>query len=569
MQPSRNHHWHIAERISPEARLALREYPPFLQQILYNRGIADAEKARLYLHAMPMDAYDPCRMMGIQRAVERILWALNNREKIAVYGDYDVDGVTATVLLVEALKTMGGLVSEHIPNRFDEGYGLNVDALETIHAHGVRLVISVDCGIRSIREAEAARSLGLDLIITDHHTCSDQLPAALAIINPHQPGDAYPEKELSGVGLAYKLVQALLETHPVNGIKAEDWLDLVALGTVADLAPLVGENRYLVRQGLQRIHMGKRQGLLSLALSAGLAIENTDTMDIGFILGPRLNAAGRLESALTAFQLLTATDLATTGLLAQHLEIQNRQRQEKTRLVQAKVEEMMLAETGDTHIIFASSPDFNPGVVGLAASRLTDLYYRPAIVAYQTEEYTRGSCRSIPGFHITDALDQCADLLERHGGHAAAAGFTVLNDRLPLLMERLKAIAVENMGDLSKVHRVLEADMEIELNDLDYSMLDQLSMIQPTGYGNPEPVFVTRNVRVQAAKAVGKESQHLRLTVGDGKRKTCNAIAFRQGYHLGKLPPVIDMMYTLERNEYRGWVEMQLNVRDIKAAVAS
>jgi single-stranded-DNA-specific exonuclease len=339
----------------------------------------------------------------------------------------------------------------------------------------------------------------------------------------------------------------------------------VALGTVADLAPLSGENRYLVRQGLQRIRQGKRQGLLSLAKTAGLAIETTGTMDIGFILGPRLNAAGRLESALTAYQLLTATDLATTGLLAQHLEIQNRQRQDMTRQVQASVEKLMQEEKGDLHLIFAASPEFNPGIVGLAASRLADTYFRPAIVAYQNEEYTRGSCRSIRGFHITDALDKCADLLVRHGGHAAAAGFTVLNENLPTLMERLRAIAVEQLGDLSKLHRVLEADLEIELCDLDFGMLDMLSMIQPTGLGNPEPVFVTRNVRVQAVKAVGKESQHLRLSVGDGKGKSCNAIAFRQGYHAGKLPPVIDLMYTLERNEYRGWVDLQLNVKDIKA----
>jgi single-stranded-DNA-specific exonuclease len=461
------------------------------------------------------------------------------------------------------------VVSEHIPNRFDEGYGLNIDALEMIHANGVRLVISVDCGIRSIREANAARSMGLDLIITDHHTCTDELPAALAVVNPRQPGDEYPEKELAGVGLAYKLVQALLQTNPVPGLQVEDWLDLVALGTVADLAALVGENRYLVRKGLQQIRLGKRQGLLSLAMSAGLAIEKTNTMDIGFMLGPRLNAAGRLESALTAYQLLTATDLATTGLLAQHLEIQNRQRQDKTRLVQARVEQMMLAQTDDTHLIFAADPEFNPGVVGLAASRLTELYYRPAIVAFQNDDYTRGSCRSIPGFHITEALDQCADLLERHGGHAAAAGFTVLNDRLPLLKERLTAIAVEKLGDLTKLQRVLEADLEIELCDLDFGMLDMLGMIQPTGYGNPEPVFVTRNLKVQAAKTVGKESQHLRLTVGDGKRKTCNAIAFRQGYHVNRLPPMIDLMYTLERNEYRGWVELQLNVRDIREGGSS
>jgi single-stranded-DNA-specific exonuclease len=439
--------WLIPPAVTPEADQALVAFPPVLRQILFNRGYATDAEARAFLKAEPAFDNDPFQMTGMQVAVERICFALEHKEPIAIYGDYDVDGVTATALLVDTLKALGAQVRGYIPNRFDEGYGLNNEALSQLKDDGVNLVISVDCGIRSPDEALHARTIGLDLIITDHHHPSEgPLPPALAVINPKQPGDVYPDKDLAGVGIAYKLAEALVSRLEPSDFRLENLLDLVALGTVADLAPLVGENRFLVRRGLRQIRATTRQGLFSLAAVADLSIAKVNATDIGFRLGPRLNAAGRLKEALAAYELLTTTDIFKAGQLAQQLDMQNRERQRITRDMQAQAEVMALADETDAFLLFAEHQDFNAGVVGLAASRLTETYYRPAIVAHIDTDTTRGSCRSIPEFHITDALDQCADLLVRHGGHAAAAGFTVENDKLDELVSRLKDIAREQLG---------------------------------------------------------------------------------------------------------------------------
>ncbi len=327
-------------------------------------------------------------------------------------------------------------------------------------------MITVDCGIRSIEEVAYARQIGLDLIITDHHHPADEIPPALAIINPKQPGDTYPDKNLAGVGLAYKLATAVYE----DPSQTAELLDLVAIGTVADLAPLVGENRALVRHGLEQIRRPHRQGLLALIGASGLRPDRINASDIGYTLGPRLNAAGRLDSALAALELLLSQDVYAAASLAQKLDAQNRERQQITREIQAQAEQIALAENPDTLLLFAADPGFNPGVVGLAASRLTDVYYRPAIVAAYGEQTTRGSCRSIPEFHITDALDRCADLLVRHGGHAAAAGFTVRNENLPELRRRLQEIAEQELGGML-LRPVLHADMQIPLSELKPELL--------------------------------------------------------------------------------------------------
>src|SRR5215207_3803440 len=433
--------WTISPRITSQATEALKAFPPILQQILFNRGLATDADARAFLRAQPNFNPDPFQFTGMQATVDRIQFALAHAEPIAVYGDYDVDGVTATALLVQALQALGANVRGYIPNRFDEGYGLNKDALDSLKAEGVKLVITVDCGIRSPNEALHAQTIGLDLIISDHHHPDGlNLPPALAVINPKQHGDIYPDKDLAGVGIAYKIAEALFSFQP-STFNLADLLDLVALGTVADLAPLVGENRVLVRKGLRQIRETKRQGLYSLAGVADLKIDKCTAGNIGFMLGPRLNASGRLESALASFELLTTTDFMRAGHLAMQLDSQNRQRQTITRTIQEQAETIAMAEDPEAFLLFAAHEDFNPGVVGLAASRLTEVYYRPAIVAAKNAEETRGSCRSIPEFHITDALDLCKDLLVRHGGHAAAAGFTVRNENLPEFVARLREIA--------------------------------------------------------------------------------------------------------------------------------
>jgi len=566
--------WQISPPITPQANESLAAFPPILRQVLFNRGYASDAEARAFLKAETVFNTDPYQMTDMDTAVARIQRAIDHKEPIAIYGDYDVDGVTATALLVQTFQALGGNARPYIPSRFDEGYGLNPEALDHLKASSVGLVITVDCGIRSPDEASHARSIGLDLIITDHHQPAEgDLPHALAVINPKRAGDQYPDKDLAGVGVAYKIAQAIFSRNGKSNpdFQLDDLLDLVALGTVADLAPLAGENRTLVRKGLKKIRETKRQGLFSLANVSGLTLARTTVGNIGFMLGPRLNAAGRLESALAAYDLLTANDVKRAGELAQQLNNQNYQRQELTRKIQEEAEAIALADNPDAPLLFAVHPDFNSGVVGLAAARLSETYYRPAVVGQDLGETTRCSCRSIPEFHITRALDQCKDLLIRHGGHAAAAGFTVDNKNLLALKNRLINLAQAQhdqdvrSGKGKEWLPTLVADMEISLPELRPELLNTLNYLQPTGYGNPEVVFVTRDVRVTNARAVGSEGRHLKLVVTDGYF-TYDAIGFRLGHLQPELALNVDLIYTFESNEYNGRSSLQLNLKDVKTA---
>jgi single-stranded-DNA-specific exonuclease len=556
--------WHVPPVITPEADRNLGAYHPIMRQLLFNRGYGTEDQAHAFLGGDPNLNTDPFQLTGMATAVERIEFAVKHSQRVAVYGDYDVDGVTATALLVQTLRGMGGDVQSYIPNRFEEGYGLNTDALDHLRAEGIELVITVDCGIRSPLEAQHARDIGLEMIISDHHHPADgPLPWAAAIINPKLPGDSYPDKNLAGVGIAFKIAEALASTDQ-TGDSINELLDLVALGTVADLAPLIGENRTLVRRGLAELRHTRRQGLFSLANVAAMQIGKTTTNQIGFILGPRLNAAGRLKSAEAALELLITIDPSRAGLLAQELDANNQERQAVTRETQVKAEALATADENDPILLFAAHEDFNPGIVGLAASRLVETHYRPAIVAAKGPDETRGSCRSIPEFHITDALDKCADILIRHGGHAAAAGFTVRTDRLPELVRRLKELAEVELGK-QDLRPTLHADMEIALSTLNFELLRQLGELEPTGYGNQEAVFVSRDARVRSSRVVGANGMHLKMTLQDERGVTTDAIGFRLGHLQPELPPRVDLAYTLESNDYNGRTTLQLNLKDVRA----
>ncbi|RPJ50320.1 MAG: single-stranded-DNA-specific exonuclease RecJ, partial [Chloroflexi bacterium] len=540
-------------------------------------GVCTSRQAYDYLNGQ-VQVDDPFQINGMDETVIRLLWAIDHHEPVAVYGDYDVDGVTATALLTQVLRRFGAVVTPYIPNRFDEGYGLNMEALEGLAGQGIRVVVTVDCGIRSPREAERAEALGIDLIISDHHQPGEELPDGFTVLCPKRGGDEYPDKDLAGVGIAYKIAQALAKRRPEAGVRAEDWLDLVALGTVADVVPLTGENRSLVRRGLQTMRsslMQGRPGLYSLANVARVKVGRICATDIAFILGPRLNAAGRLDTAHAALNLLLAESVEQAGLLSQNLDNQNRERQDLTRKTQEEVLRLVQARDGAqdpaqgaAQILFAFDRNFNPGIVGLVASRLVEMFYRPAIVGHEEDGYTRASCRSIPEFHITRALDECRELLERHGGHALAAGFTVKNENVPELTARLRAIASRELSALD-LHPVLRADLEIPLARLraDYveTVLHHLDMLQPTGQGNPEAMFVSRGLEVVRSWTVGTEKQHLRLKLRAGNIMF-DAIAFRQGHWADAMPKAVDLLYQLEKNEYNGYESLQLNVRDLKPA---
>ncbi|MBL8055163.1 MAG: single-stranded-DNA-specific exonuclease RecJ [Anaerolineales bacterium] len=563
MLPKTSKRWIVSPPLTPAAQAELAEFPPLIAQLLFNRGHATAGAARAFLAGDLPAGTDPMALRGLPETVDRVRRAVAAQELIVVYGDYDADGVTATALLVQVLAALGARVRAYIPSREDEGYGLNHEALRSLKADGAGLVITVDCGIRSLAEAETARAIGLDLVITDHHTTGEALPDALAVINPKRADDEYPEDHLSGAGLAFKLAQGLLRGQPQPPLTASDVLDLVALGTVADLVPLAGENRWLVRQGLKVINRPRREGLKALIEVARLRLGSIDAGNLGFALGPRLNAAGRLESALAAYDLLTTTDLFQATQLAQQLEAQNRERQALTRQTQARARELALAVKPEAYLLFAADADFRHGVVGLAAARLTEEFYRPAVVARRDDDLTRGSARSIREFHITQAFDQCQDLLIKHGGHAAAAGFTMETGRVEELAERLQALAEQELGgqDLRPAVRV-DVD-QVPFAELTGDLARELRQFEPCGYGNPAPVLATRGAKVVSQRWLGQEGQHLKLTLAHG-RMTMDAIAFNQAAWRDNVPPYVDVAYALEINEWNGERRLQLNVRDLQ-----
>lgn len=562
--------WQLREMAPDDYLARFSAYPRPVAQILFNRDLRDPEKAEHFLDGVS-EGENPFGLKGMNEAVTCVREAIRDGAAIAVYGDFDADGVTATALLVQTLSALGADVRPYIPHRIDEGYGLHIEALDELADQGVHLVITVDCGVRAVEEVAHAVGRGLDIIITDHHSVGQSLPRASALINPQQSGCSYLFKELAGVGIAYRLAQALLRSHrqvpiaPINvGLAEEDLLDLVALGTVADLAPLIDENRTLVRKGLVKLNEGQRPGLISLIQRSGLRMGQLGAADIGFGLGPRINAAGRLADAKTAYQLLMAQYPGEADKLADELIELNQLRQRVTAEMQDRAQELALKDGENVALLFAAAPDFLEGVVGLAAGRLCEEHYRPSVVVSVGEPTSRGSARSIAEFHITEALDQCSDLLVRYGGHAAAAGFTVRNENLTELEQRLKALAAETLADQT-LQPTLIIDAQVGLGELDRRLYEWLAKLEPFGYANPVPVFMTPRLRVVDARAVGAKRSHLKLYLSDGRTRW-DAIAFRQAHWLNGLPDFIDVAYHLELNEWNGRERLQLNVQDLRPA---
>jgi len=564
-------HWKLPDPVPEAAIAALGEHGihPLLAQILYRRGYTSPDSAMEFLAIYAHDD-NPFLLHGMTEAVYRLRMAIRNQEPIAVYGDFDCDGVCSTVLLTQALEKLGANVRPYIPDRVDEGYGLNSPALQKLAEQGIRVVVTVDCGIRSALEVEDANGYGLDMIITDHHSVGAVVPPALAVINPKQAGCDYPEKMLAGVGLAYKLAQGLYMEAQRRGIKKaegwrpDDWLDLVAIGTVADIAPLVGENRMLVTEGLKRLNATDRPGLKALYGVAGARMGKINATTIGFFLGPRINAAGRLRSALISYNLLAADDIVKASEIARELNDINQERQFKTDQMQRWAEESMPEDPSGLPFLFAADSRFEQGVVGLVASRLTETHYRPSAVVQMGEEESHGSCRSIPEFHVTHALDECSDLLERYGGHAAAAGFTVLNRNIHALKERLTEVAAEKLAGLT-LSPSLEIDAELPFDQITLEAAEALGALEPTGEANRPPLFASRGAIVKSKSTVGADGKHLKLLLTDGA-VTAEAIAFRLGPLIGELPERIDVAYHLEVNEWNSQRRLQLMVRDLQSA---
>jgi len=551
---------------------------PILLQILYNRGIRTTDQIASFLGGADAVQENPFRLKDMYRAVQRIVRAIDEAETICVYGDFDADGITSTALLVSALQKAGAQVGGYIPDRVDEGYGLNVEAVERI-SQQASLLVTVDCGIRSIEEVTVARRLGMDVIITDHHSVGKELPPALAVINPRQKDDHSAFDSLAGVGVAYRLAQAVLRAvsqkssailTPEQAAEIEvELLDLVALGTIADMMPLVGENRSLVQRGLAQLAQGQRVGLFALMEVAGLQPANVDSTSVSFRLAPRINAAGRLSNAQLAYDLLRSDEYSWAYDLAAQLEAMNRERQQLTIDAQNLAEQQLGDLTGGPPpILITASPDFRSGIVGLVAGRLADQYYRPAVVIEQGPETSRGSARSIDEFDITAALDQVGHLLVRHGGHSRAAGFTVANERYDEFVEALAALAQESLAAVPDLRPRMNMDAEVSWDDLTWALQAELARLEPLGQANDPPLLLVRGCRVRSARAVGN-GKHLKLVLdGYPGSGVLDAIGFGLGERFNSLSTDerLDIAFHLEVNDWQGRRMLQLNVQDLRTS---
>ena len=545
----------------PDEYLNASNLPPLIAQLLYNRGVK-LEEIKPFLSVDHRLEGNPFLLPDISQAVNRVYKAVLAREKIAVYGDFDVDGVTAVVILVEGLARLGAEVIPYIPDRVSEGHGLKISALEKLQAQGVNLVITVDCGVTDLAVGKQAQNMGIDIIITDHHIPLGSLPRAVAVIDPKRKDSGYPYPDLAGAGVAFKLLQALFHKD-----SREKWLarllDLVVLATVTDLVPLVDENRYLVKEGLRELNNSSRVGIQEMVKLAGLKPGELDAGDISWVLGPRLNAAGRMNNASTSYQLLITQSLEEAHLLALELEEKNVERQKLTSEVLSRAKEK-LATKLHLPVLIEGDESYSIGVIGLVAGRLVDEFYKPAIIINLGPELCQGSCRSIAEFDIAAALAKCQDLLTAFGGHPLAAGFTVARRNLAQLEQRLTNLATDQLGHLD-LRPELVIDAELPLTVLAGDTFNLIQKLSPFGWGNPQPTFLTREVEVIECRNFGNQGEWLRLKLKQGN-VTWQSVDFESQRKQAEIPSHIDIVYNLEKSHWNGEEVLSLNLLDFAPA---
>ena len=527
---------------------------PLLAQLLASRGVTDPAAAAELLACGPDALHDPLEILGMASARDRVLQAIESRESVVIYGDYDVDGITATCLLTDYLRGCGLPCGWYIPDRNDEGYGLNRSALQNLKDTGTSLVISVDCGITAIEEAEFARGIGLDLVITDHHECRNGLiPDACAVIDPKRPDDPYPNPELAGVGVAFKLACAC-SGDPMMIL--DRYADLVAVGTIADVMPLTGENRYLVKRGLTKLEQNPRAGFYAIMNEPGFPPRKPNAGFIGFTLAPRLNAAGRLGQTAKAEELMLTEDPQEADRLVQELSSLNRQRQLIENEIWRDAQDRLREAPPDGPIVLAED-DWHQGVIGIAASRLSEQYGLPAIMISLSGDMGKGSCRSCAGFNIYEALSACSEYLEGFGGHALAAGLNIRRENIDRFRAALSSYYKSHLPEP-------QPDVQCDLLLCDSSLLSienvkSLDLLEPCGSANPKPVFCLSGVRLLSAYGVGSEKQHLKFSVEFDRRRFDGIFFSRSKEELGiKAGDLIDLAFTPQINEYMGTVSVQL-----------
>ena len=551
--------WNLLPSI-PDENVGVTGIPLLIRQLLYNRGITQPSDIETFLAADERLLGDPNILPGMHEAVARLYRALLSREKIAIYGDFDADGITATALLVQGLSMLDCEAIPYIPNRINEGYGLKITPLETLQKQGVSLVVTVDCGITAVSEIKKASRMGLDIIVTDHHVPPDDIPSAAAVIDPKLQGSKYPTSELAGVGVAMKLLEALFSGLG-KAEKLEEVIDLVALGTVADMVPLLGENRYLVKQGLRVLNNSPRLGVQEIINQTGLDASSINSTSISWTIAPRLNAAGRVGDAMNSYRLLMTDSVEEARQLAGWLEQKNLERQKLTNLALERAREQVIAQVNQP-LLIASDPGYSAGIIGLVAGRLVEEHYKPVIVIRTGDRYCGGSSRSIPEFNMIEALNKCSHLLTRFGGHSRAAGLSLYTGNLSQLKQALLEIAAEELEGVD-LRPKIDIDAETTLPDLGGNTYPTIQKMAPFGQGNPVPTFLSRQVEVVSSSTMGSDNSHLRMRVKQGAM-LFDAVGFGLGNYINEVSNHIDIVYNLELDHWNGQSKLRLNVLDFE-----
>ena len=561
-----NKQWQIYETNESKVEELKKSYNlnDLIATILVNRNITKKEDVEKFLNPTRNDFYNPFLMTDMEKAVDRILIAIKNKEKVTIYGDYDVDGITSITVLKSFLKDVGLEVDTYIPNRIDEGYGLNKKAIEKIKENGCQLMITVDCGISGIEEVEYANSLGIETIVTDHHEVGDVLPNALAVVDNKRKDSTYPFRELAGVGVAFKLIQAIgikLELKEEEYLK---YLDIVAVGTISDIVPLVDENRVITKLGLKLIRQTKNIGLKSIINSSGYSKIDSNTISFG--VAPRINACGRMGKAEEALKLLLSKNLNEAQELTRKLNDHNRERQDiEKRIFEDAIKQIEEKSLANNRTIVVAGQNWHHGVIGIVSSKITDMYFKPSILLCLEDGIGKGSGRSVPGFDLHEALTKCLDTIDKFGGHAMAVGITVKEDKIPEFKEEFEKIAIDS--HIEEIMPIINIDAKVNLSNINREMVESLKQLEPFGEGNKMPIFVFKNLRIDSIRALS-EGKHLKMTLKDN-----NTIISSIGFNIGKMAEDykigdrIDVVGVLEINSFNGVDNLQINIKDIMKSV--
>lgn len=542
---------------------------PIISQILFNRGYRDVESARRYLYPSLSDLHSPFLMKDMKKGVSRLLKAIRNKEKIIIYGDYDADGITSVVILYKFIKEITPDIDYYIPDRIEEGYGLKITAIDNFRKNNVGLIITVDCGISDIEQIAYAQSLGIDTIILDHHEISGPLPPSVASINPNREDCTFPFKGLAGVGIAYNFLIALRGTLSKEGFwenknypNLKEYLDIVALGTIGDIAPLIDENRIFTKIGLELITTGRRPGIKALKEVSGVDNQTIDSFKASFSLIPRINAAGRIASPAEAVKLLLTDDFSEARVLAEKLDSYNRQRQLMEKKILSDIIETINDDSSiekKNALVFASDK-WHPGIIGIVASRLVELYNRPAFVISLNNGVGKGSGRSVSGFNIYRGLHQCAHLLLSFGGHYHAAGISIKEENISEFAGLFDEITGSHF-ELPDVSSQITIDSECSIENINHDLIAQLELLAPFGSRNPEPLLYARNIKASSLIIVG--NNHLKMWVNNNG-PAIDSIWFNMGRHLDSLNgAVLDIVFTPQINNWNGSPDIQLKIKDV------